>query len=283
MHFLLAALLFLLAAYVGLCAFYWLFQERFIFIRFPLADRYRFRFRFPFKEHWITAGDGSRLHALHFKSNEARGLVLYFHGNTGTLRRWGKRAPFFTAMGFDVLMPDPRGYGKSKGRLSEEALLADAKAWYRYACSMMPEACVVVYGRSLGSAMAVPVAAENAPAALLLETPFADLYEVARHYLAILPYGLLLRYRFRNDRAIRRVRCPVHVFHGKRDTLVPYASALRLYASIPSEVPRAMHSFKSGGHSDLARFPRFRNAVRQALHEAVPVHGEEQGREGHTV
>ena len=265
MHFLLAALLFLFAAYVGLCIFYWLFQERFIFIRFPIADRYRFRFRQPFEEHWITAGDGARLHALRFKAAKARGLILYFHGNTGTLRRWGKRAPFFTSMGFDVLMPDHRGYGKSRGRLSEEAFIADAQAWFRYACTLVPEQRIVVYGRSLGSAMAVPVAAQHEPAALLLETPFADLYEVARHYLAILPYRLLLRYRFRNDRAIRRVRCPVHVFHGKRDTLVPYASALRLYAAIPSHVRRAMHSFKRGGHSDLARFPRFRREVRQAL------------------
>jgi fermentation-respiration switch protein FrsA (DUF1100 family) len=270
MHYLPATFLVLLAAYLGLCLFYWFFQERFIFIRFHIPRRYRFRFRYPFEERWVTAPDGASLHALYFKSREPRGVVIYFHGNTGTLRRWCKRAPTFTAQGFDVLMPDPRGYGKSKGRTSEEALIADAKLWYAHAREHWPDARIVLYGRSLGSALAVPLATRESPAVLLLETPFANLYEVARNYLPILPYRLLLRYPFRNDRAIRRVRCPVYIFHGKRDSLVPHASALRLYAAIPADVPREMFTFPKGEHGDLARFARFKREVRRLLHQAVP-------------
>ncbi|HRP00047.1 MAG TPA: alpha/beta hydrolase [Flavobacteriales bacterium] len=256
-----------LAAYAGLVVFYWLFQERFIFIRFRVGDRYRFRFRhgLPVEEVYLDAPDGARLHALRFRVEAPRGLLLYYHGNTGSVRRWGRYAHRFTALGYEVLMPDPRGYGKSRGRLSERALMADAQQWYEHAKLSWPEEDIVVYGRSLGSGLATPVAANNRPRMLVLETPFANLYDVATHYLPILPYRLLLRYRFRNDRAIVRVQCPVYIFHGQRDTVVPYASALKLYAAVPAHVQREMFTFPKGLHSDLSRFARFNRLMRRIL------------------
>ena len=259
--------------YALLAAFYWLFQERFIFIRFPLRDGYRFKFKHgvPFTEEYLDAPDGARLHALRFKAEGARGLILYFHGNTGSLRRWGRYAERFTNIGFDVLMPDHRGYGKSRGKLTEHALLDDAQRWYDRARAERPEAEIIVYGRSLGSGLATPVAASNTPRMLVLETPFANLYDVATHYLPVLPYRLLLRFPFRNDKAMARVRVPVFIFHGQHDTVVPYASALKLYASIPSDVHRELFSFPRGHHSDLARFVRFNRTMRRVLlGEAVP-------------
>lgn len=257
MRLFLALLLVALLAYMALCLFYYLAQERFIFIRFRLSDGYRFQFPVIFEERFLEGLDGARLHALYFPVEDAKGTVLYFHGNTGTLRRWGKQAPRFLRKGFNVLMPDPRGYGKSRGALSEAALHADAQAWYDHLRASEPEPRIVVYGRSLGSGLATPVAANNAPRLLLLETPFANLYDVAYSYLRILPYRLLLRYPFRNDRAIQRVKCPTYLFHGRRDALVPYRSALKLYALVPSSVQRELFTFNKGQHSDLARFPRF--------------------------
>ncbi len=211
--------------------------------------------------------DGAVLHALYFPVDQPSGALLYLHGNTGTLRRWGKRAPRFTTLRHAVLMPDYRGYGKSSGRISEEALHADALAWFDRLAGQFGAANVVVYGRSLGTGMAVPVAAERTPKALILESPFANMLDVARHYLAILPYRWLLKYRFRSDMAIKRVKCPVFIFHGKRDPLVPYSSALRLYAAIPSTVQRELISFAKGYHSDLAGYPRFRRKLRAILSE----------------
>lgn len=271
--FLLYTLALLAVAYTGLCLFYWIFQEKFIFVRFPLPEHHAFNFRQPFGELWLERPDGARLHALHFTVPVPAGAVLYLHGNTGTLRRWGKRAPRFTALGHAVLMPDYRGYGKSSGKLSEAALHADALAWYDLLAGMYGEGNVVVYGRSLGTGMAVPVAAKRRPRALVLESPFANFTDVARHYLAILPYRWLLRYFFRSDVAIKGVKCPVCIFHGKRDPLVPYNSALRLYAAIPSGVARELVTFPRGYHSDLAGFPRFRRKLRAILAGAVPAGG----------
>lgn len=256
---------FLVLAYAGLCLFYALFQERFIFIRFRTSRRYRYRFPGPFEERFITAADGSELHALYFKAEHPRGVIIYFHGNTGSVRRWGKYAQRFVRLGYDVLMPDPRGYGKSRGELSEAALHADAELWYQQVLQHWKETDVVVLGRSLGSGLATPLAAHHAPRMLILETPFANLYEVATNYLPILPYRLLLRYPFRNDIAMKRMACPVYILHGKFDSVVPYASALRLYALVPPTVRREMITFPKGHHSDLPRFPRYQKFLVRVL------------------
>lgn len=252
------------AIYGGICLFYYLFQERFIFIGFRKSPRYRFRFDHPFEEIWLDRADGARLNGVLFQAAEPRGILLYFHGHHGSVQRWGRTADRFTRLGFQVLMPDPRGYGKSMGKRSEQALIDDALAWYDLA-QRIQGTPPVVYGRSLGSGLAVPVAAKRTPQLLLLETPFANLLDVARNYLPFLPYRILLRYPFRNDRAMRGVHCPVHIFHGQRDQVVPYSSALRLYASIPADTMREFHSFPKGRHSDLQRFARFRRVQRRLL------------------
>jgi fermentation-respiration switch protein FrsA (DUF1100 family) len=253
--------------YGALCLFYWWFQERFIFVRFRVRQGYRFTFKLPFTERWSKVSDGAVLHALHFKADAPVGVVLYFHGNTGSLRRWGPLAARFLKLDHDVLMPDYRGYGKSRGRLSEAALHADAERWYQLLLQEWPEDRIVVYGRSLGTGFATPLAAAHRPKALVLESPFANFREVARHYLWILPYRWILRYPLRNDRAMRRMRCPVYMFHGRRDPVVPLSTALRLYALVPTGLHREMITFARGYHSDLGRFGRYKRALRRILLE----------------
>jgi fermentation-respiration switch protein FrsA (DUF1100 family) len=265
MALVIALVVLLVLAYGVLCLVYYLLQERFIFIRFRIGDRYRFTFPYTHEERFLSAADGSRLHGLYFPTENPRGVLIYYHGNTGTLKRWGKQAPRFSRMGYDVLMPEHRGYGKSRGKLNEAALHADALLWYDWLKARWDEKDIVVYGRSLGSGLATPVAAARKPRLLVLETPFANLYDVARYYLPILPYRILLRYRFRNDVAVRRVECPVYIFHGKRDTIVPYSSALKLYSRVPTTVQRELFTFPKGHHSDLVRFQRFNRALRKVL------------------
>lgn len=265
MYLLLLVLLAIVAGYAGLVLFYYIFQERFIFIRYPVLRTHKFTFEGEHEERFISGSDGASLHALYFRAKDPVGVILYFHGNSGTLRRWGKHAARFVQMGFDVLMPDYRGYGKSKGRLSEEALHADALLWYDHVLQQWPENDVVIYGRSLGSGMASPLAAAHRPRMLVLETPFANLMDVARFYLPILPYRWLLRYRFENDKAMRHINVPVYIFHGKRDNIVPYTSALKLYSSIPSRVHREMFTFAKAHHNDLVRFPRFKRTLGRIL------------------
>lgn len=265
MAWLLAGIGLVVLAYTGLCLFYALFQERFIFIRFRTSRGYQYKFGGTFEERFRTADDGAELHALYFKAPAPKGVIIYFHGNTSSVRRWGRFAPRFVRLGYDVLIPDPRGYGKSRGKLSEEALHGDASQWYDHLLKSWPEKDIVVLGRSLGSGLATPLAAQRSPRMLILETPFANLYEVAVNYLPVLPYRLLLRYPFRNDKAIKRINCPVYILHGKFDAVVPYASALRLYSLTPSHVHREMITFPKGHHSDLPRFPRYQRFMLRVL------------------
>jgi len=265
MRWLLVFLVVLVLGYTGLCLFYALFQERFIFIRFRTSRNYKYKFQAPFEERFLQRPDGAELHALYFKAEAPRGVVIYFHGNTGSVRRWGKYAQRLNRLGYDVLMPDPRGYGKSRGELSEPLLHADAEAWYNTLLERWKGTDIVIFGRSLGSGLATPLAAQRTPRLLILETPFANLFEVATNYLPILPYRLLLRYPFRNDIAIKRIACPVYIMHGKRDNVVPYASALRLYSLVPPTVHREMLTFPKGYHSDLGRFPRYQRLLKRVL------------------
>ncbi len=258
---LLSTLLVLALLYGGVCAFYWLFQERFIFVRFRVAQGYVFKFAQPLEEVFLKMDDGARLHALRFTVEKPRGVILYFHGNTGSLRRWGKRAKRFIDLGYDVLMMDYRGYGKSRGAINEAVLHADADKWFAHAMKLYGEENVVVYGRSLGSGFAVPLAATRAPRMLILESPFASLLDIASYQFPLLPYRWLLRYPMRSDKAMLRVKCPVYIFHGKRDPVVPYKSALRLYSLVPSDTHREMITFAKGFHSDLGSFRRFQRKL----------------------
>ena len=105
----------LLFALRGLCLFYYLVQERLIFVRFRLGDRYRFRFPGNGRRSCWNARTGPGCMRCTSARSGRAGAVLYFHGNTGSLRRWGRQAPRFLRNGYDVPIPDHRGYGKSRG------------------------------------------------------------------------------------------------------------------------------------------------------------------------
>jgi ribosome-associated translation inhibitor RaiA len=111
----------LLTIYALICLLLYFFQERFIFFPEPLAPDYRFRFSYLFSEVFIQTTDKRRLHALHFKAKNSKGVIFYLHGNAGSVRSWGEEAAMYTALNYDVLMPDYRGYGKSEGTISSEA------------------------------------------------------------------------------------------------------------------------------------------------------------------
>src|SRR5690554_2190456 len=144
-----------------------LFQEKLIFMPSELPQDYKYEFSYDFKELYLESHDGkARLNALHFKVNSPKGIVVYYHGNAGQLADWGHVVQDFAESGYDVLVVDYRGYGKSTGKLSEKALYSDALLFYNYALERYPENNIVVYGRSLGTTFATYVAAKNNPSKL---------------------------------------------------------------------------------------------------------------------
>lgn len=255
----------LLIFYVMLTALLAFFQERFIFLPTQLSQEYVYNFDTPFEELFLESTDGASLNALHFKAENPKGIILYFHGNAGDLSRWGEITFGFTQYNYDVLVMDYRTYGKSTGKLSEENLYNDAQLFYDFVKDQFPEKEIILYGRSLGSAFATRLAAENNPRMLILESPFYNLKSVAKSRFPIVPVDLLIRYNFENNIYIKEVNCKTVIFHGTEDNVVPYKSGKRLYTTAEPRNGKQMVTIPGGGHNDLSRFETYQKAIDSLL------------------
>ena len=242
----------------------YIFQERLIFLPEELPRDFRFEFENPYKEHFITMEDGAELNALHFQTQNSKGLILYFHGNAGSLERWGNVVDPFVDLGFDVLIMDYRGYGKSTGKRSQGLMLSDADELYSFAQTISKEQNIVVFGRSLGSAFASHVGGKNNPAKIILETPFYSLADVAKRVVPIYPQDLLLRFNFKNFKALSTSTSSIYIFQGTNDQVVPMESAQKLYQSLEGKVA-SIAIIKGGGHNDLATFDEYWGDLKKAL------------------
>jgi fermentation-respiration switch protein FrsA (DUF1100 family) len=190
---------------------------------------------------WFVLGSGS----------PPRPTVVVFSGNAG---HRGYRAPLAAALrqhGFNVLLTDYRGYGGNSGAPTEEGLAADARAARAYVLGRtdVDPARVVYFGESLGAAVAVRLAVEHPPSALVLRSPFASLATVGQYHYPVLPVRLLLRDRFASLDRAHQIRCPVLVVAGAHDTIIPIDHTRRLYDSIVA--PKAFVEL-AADHNDQA-------------------------------
>ena len=246
---------------------YYLLQERVLFVGTPLQRKHAFQLASAFEEIFLESEEGGTIHALWIKCPEPKGLILYFHGNTGNMQRWAHVVEELTTYDHDVLVVDYRGFGKSHGRRTQETMYDDAQQIYDYAANQWSEDKLVVYGRSLGTGLAVKVASENSPSKLVLETPFNNMIDVAFFHFPFLPVRLLLRFPFRSDKFIPKVTCSIVIFHGTRDRIVPYRSGLKLYELISEDVKHNMVTIPRGKHSNLSNFPLFREKMQEFLND----------------
>lgn len=243
-----------------------LLQERMIFLGIPLSESHQYRFDVPHEEFDLATAEGGRINALHFTADDPLGTIVYYHGNAGNLQRWGQIVSEFVNLGFNVLVMDYRGYGKSRGRRTEELLLDDARRFYRHAVEYFEykEEEIVVYGRSLGSSFATYVASKENPSRLVLETPFYNLVDVAKSRFPILPVERILNYAFPSNRFIRDVQCPITIYHGTSDRVVPHTSGYKLFRDSGS-AHISFYSIKGGRHHNLSEFPGYVNTIAEVL------------------
>lgn len=225
---------------------------------------------------WFKTASGARLHGWFVKSRArtAHATVIYLHGNGGNLSHTGWLAEELSARGFDVLLFDYKGYGRSEGSSTDEqSLYEDADAAYDYAVGErgVAPARLALYGQSLGTTAAVDVAARRECAALVLESGLSSASDMAALILPGLPRFLhrLGRNRFDSARKLAAVRAPVLVAHGERDEVIPASQGRALHAAAPGAkrlilVPRA-------GHNDLvaAGGPAYLDAVADFIRAAV--------------
>jgi fermentation-respiration switch protein FrsA (DUF1100 family) len=253
----------LVLTYFLASALLWLLQERSIFFPTKLPPDFVFTDFPDATEVFLPVSNNITLHGLHFQVPNPKGLILYFHGNTNGLEAWGHKAKPFTVLGYNVLMPDYRGFGKSGGKPARHVLHRDADAWYSYALQFYSEKDIVLYGRSLGSGVACSLAARKHPRLLLMETPYYSILSMAESARPFLPVRWLLKYPMRSDLNIKKIDCPVHLFHGTADTYIPYQQAVDLAKAYGD--PNILHTYEGGMHGNLESFPAFQEKIKEVL------------------
>lgn len=233
----------------------YLLQEKMIFRPSSLQSDYVFQFDKPFEELFLkTDKEGTIINALHFKVKAPKGVILYFHGNAGNLSRWGVIASEFTKYNYDVLVVDYRTYGKSSGVLNEAGLYRDAQFCYDYLAGL-GYSNIVVYGRSLGTAMALNVASKNKISHVILETPFYSIVDVAKKRFPVFPVEKMIKYHFSNFESINKVSSGVTIIHGTSDRVVPIKSAIKLFESAPKQTK--FITIDKASHNNLSDFEMY--------------------------
>lgn len=244
-----------------------LLQERLVFQPFRLPPAHRFFFNAKgWREIWVETEDGALLNALLFRAppgGRSKGVILYLHGNQGHLQRWAQHQGAFTRLGYDFFAIDYRGYGKSSGRPSEQGLYADGEAAYRWLLKHYPEEDIVVYGRSLGSAVASRLAKRRRPRLVILETPFDNMPNVIRAISRLPIPDALFRLQFPNDRYLPEANCPAFIFAGTRDRVVEYRLSQHLRPFLNS--PEAFITIDGAGHRNLDTFPKYHYELERVL------------------
>lgn len=201
------------------------------------------------EEKVIETPDGARVIAWYGKARPGRPTLLYFHGNGGSLVTRAERFGKYLARGYGVLMMTYRGYGGSTGQPSERANVADAKLAYEMLRGLgVDPAEIVIYGESIGSGVAVQVAAEKPIAGLILDAPYTSVVELAAAAYPFLPVRLFLTDRYETMRFIGRLTAPLLVVHGELDNVIPVAMGRAVHAA--ARGPKEMVTFPRAGHSD---------------------------------
>jgi len=265
------ALLGLAALYLIALAALYVFQERILFPAAPLPPDYRFHFDGQRFEEIAVRVPGATLNALHFMQPDPQGLVFFIHGNGGNLESWTTGVDFYRRVNYDLFIFDFRGYGKSTGRIGSEAELhADVRAAFDAIAPRYRGKPIVVYGRSLGTALAVDLATQVTPQLVVLVTPYTSVAALARRIYPWAP-AQLLRYPLRTDALIGRVATPLLLIHGTRDELIPFDESRKLLAL--ARAPAELLTIEGASHNDIHEFPLYRRTLEQRLAALAPPAG----------
>jgi len=227
-----------------------------------LGSNYEYSFKAKFEEGFLDITKKVSVNYLHFKTTRKRkGVVLYFHGNADNLARWGSVHDQFLPNGYDLIIMDYRGFGKSNGQSTERILYSDALRFYKLARRNYRAKEIIIYGRSLGTAVASYLGSKVSAKQLILETPFHSFQDLLNSYPVKWPFDL--HYQLNNAKHIKSINYPVYIFQGTRDRVVPYKSAIKLKPLLKN--PEHFITIKNGAHKNLDSFELFRNSLKRIL------------------
>ncbi len=226
-------------------------------------------FGLSFEDVYFTSSDGVKLHGWLIKADNARRNLIYCHGNAGNISDRAGKIKSFHAMGLNVFIFDYRGYGRSEGVPSEEGLYRDATSAFDW-LSNRPDIGkfpIVVYGTSLGGAVAVDLASKRNAAALVADSTFASAKDMARIHFPAVP-SFIIGADFNSARKIRSIKAPKLIIHSRTDEIVPFSQARKLFDAAPS--PKEFLE-STGGHND--NFFQSEALIREGLSRFLEKYG----------
>lgn len=241
----------LLGAYGALALLVYVQQARFVY--FPQFGRDAAAtprsVGLDYEEVWLESAPGARLHGWYVPHGAARGTVIFFHGNAGSIASRIGWLRMFHDLGYAALIVDYRGYGRSSGEPSEHGTYEDATAAWHHVTQVRGVAArdVVIAGESLGAAVATELAARTTPRALVIQSTFTSIPDLAAELYPILPVRWISRIDYDTKTRIARVAAPILIAHSPADELIAYRHGQALYAS--AREPKAFLAL-AGGHNE---------------------------------
>jgi len=246
---------------IGIAAFY--LQDKVFFHPKPVAAHIDYSFSIPHKEVTIPVDNKTSYHLVQFTATAPKGVVLYFHGNQDNVEHYAANAPMFTRNGYDVWMVDYPGFGKSTGKLEEEVLYQQALQVYKLARSQYQPQQIIVYGRSMGTAVATQLASIRDCKRLILETPYYSFTSLADRYLWMYPTSRIIKYKMPTYEYISNVTAPITIFHGTNDGIIPLENARRLQPLLKQEDEFVLVA--GGSHNNLGTYQQVKNKIDSLL------------------
>lgn len=251
--------------YIAISIALYYLQDYMLFKPEKLSKDFQFNYDHQeFEEYNLETRDGAIINGIRFvPKGDSKGVVLYLKGNSKSIKGWGKFAVDFTRLGYNVLMVDYRGFGKSTGRRSQKAIKRDLQEVYNKIKELTTEDRIILYGRSLGSGFAAKLASMNNPKMLILDAPYYSLTNVTKRYAPFMPLSILLKYPLPTYKWLKYVQCPIHIIHGTNDKLIPYSTSVKL-SKINSKRTK-LYTVIGGGHKNLNNFESYHQMLDDIL------------------
>jgi fermentation-respiration switch protein FrsA (DUF1100 family) len=259
-----------LLTYVGVCVVVTFLQARLIY--FPSAHYHATPadLGLSFEDLALKTSDDVSIAAWYVPHPHANHSVIFCHGNAGNMSDRLHSIKLLHDMGLAVLIFDYRGYGRSSGRPSEQGTYDDAEAAWRYLVETRGQSpdSLVLFGRSLGGAVAIDLASRHRPAALVVESTFTSLVDVGRLHYPLLPVRLLMSYRYESISKVHVIDCPKLFIHGLDDEIVPLSNGRRLFEAA-SEPKRFIETPGDHNNSGFTHSRRYADKLQVYLQDVL--------------
>ena len=251
--------------YCGIGILLYSIQEKILLHPKALDRNHVFNFNQAFEEVNIPFSKTDTLNLVKFAPTDTakKGILLYFHGNKENVEHYARFVPFFTKHGYEVWMPDYPGFGKSTGELTEQKMYSLGYEIKKLAETRFPDDSIIIYGKSLGTAVAAYVASVGPCRQLILETPYYSIPALFRSYAFMYPARMMSRYKLPTYEFLQDVEAPVTIFHGTGDWVVPYRSGVKLKQFLKSG--DQFIKIENGSHNNLSESPIYQQALQAIL------------------